>query len=47
MISDAWLVEKAYGKCHWHSLPPMMKTQLESEAVAYLEDASALQHAES
>jgi ATP-dependent DNA helicase DinG len=35
MICDARLVEKPYGKRIWLSLPPMRRTRLEGDAVAF------------
>ena len=35
MICDPRLVEKPYGKRIWQSLPPMKRTRLETEAVAF------------
>ncbi len=41
MICDARLVEKPYGKRIWQSLPPMKRTRVEAEAVAFFEEAMA------
>lgn len=35
MIGDTRLVDKAYGKRIWQSLPPMRRTRTEAEAVAF------------
>jgi ATP-dependent DNA helicase DinG len=37
MICDTRLVDKPYGKRIWQSLPPMKRTRVESEVVAFLE----------
>ena len=36
-ICDPRMIEKSYGKVVWRSLPPMRRTRVESEAVAFLE----------
>lgn len=36
-ICDPRMIEKSYGKVVWRSLPPMRRTRLEAEAVAFLE----------
>lgn len=30
------MIDKSYGKVVWRSLPPMRRTRLEEEAVAFL-----------
>jgi ATP-dependent DNA helicase DinG len=35
MIGDTRLVDKPYGKRIWQSLPPMRRTRMEAEAVAF------------
>ncbi len=35
-ICDPRMIEKSYGKVVWRSLPPMRRTRLEEEAVAFL-----------
>lgn len=35
-ICDPRMIEKSYGKVVWRSLPPMRRTRLEQEAVAFL-----------
>ncbi|MDR0770616.1 MAG: ATP-dependent DNA helicase [Burkholderiales bacterium] len=40
MITDPRLVEKAYGKRLWRSLPPMRRTRELEEVVAFFEDKS-------
>ena len=35
MICDPRLISKPYGKRIWQSLPPMKRTRLETEAVAF------------
>jgi ATP-dependent DNA helicase DinG len=37
MICDTRLVDKPYGRRIWQSLPPMKRTRVESEVVAFLE----------
>ncbi|MCE2723021.1 MAG: ATP-dependent DNA helicase [Burkholderiales bacterium] len=37
MIGDTRLVDKPYGKRIWQSLPPMRRTRLETEAVAFFD----------
>ncbi|MCY7389655.1 MAG: ATP-dependent DNA helicase, partial [Burkholderiales bacterium] len=37
MICDPRLVEKPYGKRIWQSLPPMKRTRMEAEAVAFFD----------
>ena len=37
MICDTRIVEKHYGRRIWQSLPPMKRTRVEEEAVAFLE----------
>jgi ATP-dependent DNA helicase DinG len=39
MIGDSRLVDKPYGKRIWQSLPPMRRTRLEAEAVAFFKVA--------
>ncbi len=41
MICDPRLVEKPYGKRIWQSLPPMKRTRLEAEAVAFFSASSS------
>ena len=36
-ICDPRMIEKSYGKVVWRSLPPMRRTRVEGEAVAFLE----------
>ena len=36
-ICDPRMIDKPYGKVIWRSLPPMRRTRLEAEAVAFLE----------
>jgi ATP-dependent DNA helicase DinG len=36
-ICDPRMIEKSYGKVVWRSLPPMRRTRLEADAVAFLE----------
>lgn len=36
-ICDPRMIEKSYGKVVWRSLPPMRRTRLQQEAVAFLE----------
>jgi len=36
-ICDPRMVDKPYGKMVWRSLPPMRRTRIEAEAVAFLE----------
>ena len=40
-ICDPRMVEKSYGKVIWRSLPPMRRTRVEAEAVAFLEGLAA------
>jgi len=35
MICDPRLITKQYGKRIWQSLPPMKRTRVEAEAVAF------------
>ena len=35
MICDPRLISKPYGKRIWQSLPPMKRTRVEAEAVAF------------
>ena len=35
-ICDPRMIDKSYGKVVWRSLPPMRRTRLEEEAVAFL-----------
>ena len=42
MICDPRLVEKPYGKRIWQSLPPMKRTRIEAEAVAFFSAANAV-----
>ena len=37
-ICDPRMIEKSYGKVVWRSLPPMRRTRVEGEAVAFLEN---------
>ncbi|MDH2919460.1 MAG: ATP-dependent DNA helicase [Sideroxydans sp.] len=39
MICDPRLITKPYGKRIWQSLPPMKRTRIEAEAVAFFSDA--------
>ncbi|MCK2125460.1 ATP-dependent DNA helicase [Thauera aromatica] len=36
-ICDPRMIDKSYGKVVWRSLPPMRRTRVEAEAVAFLE----------
>ncbi len=36
-ICDPRMIDKSYGKVIWRSLPPMRRTRVEAEAVAFLE----------
>ncbi|MBS0543932.1 MAG: ATP-dependent DNA helicase [Proteobacteria bacterium] len=36
-ICDPRMIEKSYGKVVWRSLPPMRRTRVEADAVAFLE----------
>ncbi|MBR0565810.1 ATP-dependent DNA helicase [Azoarcus sp. L1K30] len=36
-ICDPRMIEKSYGKVVWRSLPPMRRTRVEAEAVAFLD----------
>ena len=36
-ICDPRMLSKSYGKIVWRSLPPMRRTRVESDAVAFLE----------
>ncbi|MBL8442757.1 MAG: ATP-dependent DNA helicase, partial [Zoogloeaceae bacterium] len=36
-ICDPRMIDKPYGKIVWRSLPPMRRTRVEAEAVAFLE----------
>ena len=38
MICDPRLVDKPYGRRIWQSLPPMRRTRVEADAVAFLAD---------
>ncbi len=40
MIGDNRLVDKPYGKRIWQSLPPMRRTRIEAEAVAFFAEAT-------
>ncbi len=42
MICDPRLVEKPYGKRIWQSLPPMKRTRVEAEAVAFFTEANTI-----
>jgi len=42
MICDPRLITKPYGKRIWQSLPPMKRTRVEAEAVAFFNAASAI-----
>jgi len=39
-ICDPRLISKRYGKVVWQSLPPMRRTRVESEVIAWLEEIS-------
>ncbi len=39
MICDPRLISKPYGKRIWQSLPPMKRTRIEAEAVAFFQNA--------
>jgi ATP-dependent DNA helicase DinG len=41
MICDPRLITKQYGKRIWQSLPPMKRTRIEAEAVAFFNQAAA------
>ncbi|MCK2094429.1 ATP-dependent DNA helicase [Thauera aromatica] len=40
-ICDPRMIDKSYGKVVWRSLPPMRRTRVEAEAVAFLETLPA------
>ncbi len=42
MICDPRLVEKPYGKRIWQSLPPMKRTRVEAEAVAFFTEVNTI-----
>jgi ATP-dependent DNA helicase DinG len=36
-VCDPRMIDKAYGQVVWRSLPPMRRTRIEAEAVAFLD----------